>query len=140
MSTAMWAETQRLAERAHGGFAVDIFKCFDQVQRPLLFALLDVGGFPQQVLGPYSRFMNGLTVRNSLAGCLGVPYSRVCSIPQGCPLSMTFLSFLLRPWALMIQSLHAIPRTLADDLSAWTSGPRHLFQIQVCLSLTHRTR
>ena len=45
-STGVWAELRRIEGTPFGGFAVDIYKCFDQVQRPLLTTLLGLGGFP----------------------------------------------------------------------------------------------
>ena len=68
---------------------------------------------------PYMRFLEGLTIYNSVAGSLGAPHQRKCRIPQGCPLSMTMIAFLLRPWIAKIQDIGAKPRVLADDIMVW---------------------
>ena len=99
---------------------------------PASLRVLERSGFPMSILSAYERFMESLIVRNAVAGGLGQPYSRSCSITQGCPFSVTFVSLLLRPW-LLVRSLHGIPRALADDLSAWTSGVRHVLDVRHCL-------
>ena len=83
-STGVWAELRRIEGTPFGGFAVDIFKCFDQVQRPLLTTLLRLGGFPPPLLTAYCSYMDSLTVRNFVACGLGSPCKRPRSIPQGC--------------------------------------------------------
>ena len=51
--------------------------------------------------------------------------SLVVGIPQGCPLSMTFIAFLFHPWALKMRSLQVVPRGLADDLTIYAIGEFH---------------
>ena len=46
MSTAIWAEQCTLNHLDFGGGSTDVFKCFDQIRRPLLYSLLQHGGFP----------------------------------------------------------------------------------------------
>ena len=75
------------------GGTADIFKCFDQLPRPLLDALLKLGGMPPAVLRAYNSFHDNLTVYNALAGGYGKPYGKRMSIPQGCPLSMMLVAF-----------------------------------------------
>jgi hypothetical protein len=82
------------------GSSADIAKCFDQMVRPLVYAIAKAAGMPMRVLEPYQRFMEGMSVRNTISDCLGEPYVRRCGIPQGCPLSMMFLAFVYAhgPW------------------------------------------
>ena len=99
---------------------LDIWKCFDQIVPLLIQVLAGLAGMPTKVLWPYARLMGDIQVANALPLGVGRPYSRPCSIPQGCPFSMTLLALLLRPWLLVIKTYnHVIPRTLADDLSLW---------------------
>ena len=109
-------EVARLEGKDVTGGSADIFKCFDQVQRRLLKRLLMESGFPQRILDPYMRYLEQLNIFNSLAGTLGEPHQRKCSIPQGCPLSMTMISFLMRPWISVVKEIGAKPRILADDI------------------------
>eukprot|EP00969_Alexandrium_andersonii_P370575 15477569-Alexandrium_andersonii.AAC.1 len=94
---------------------VDVFKCFDQVVRPLLAHLLYIGGFPVDILSAYMRFHESVAYRNSLCGGLGEAYTKACSIPQGCPWSMLFAAYIMRPWIARVKSFGAFPRVLADD-------------------------
>ena len=119
------------------GSSADIAKCFDQLIRPLVYAVARTAGMPSRVLLPYQRYMEELTVRNSISGSLGKPYVRRCGIPQGCPLSMMFLALVLRPWTLTMQSLGATPRILADDLMLLTSGNNHVSKMQRAINATH---
>ena len=66
--------------------------------------------------------MESLKVYNTVKGGVGPPYSRACGIPQGCPLSMTMVAFLMRPWVGLVKSIGAKPRVLADDIMVWEDG------------------
>ena len=83
-------------EQITGG-AVDIYKCFDQICRPLLHRVMSLSGFPPALLRTYQNFHENLVFHNSLASTLGLPHTRRCGIPQGCPLSMTLIALFLRP-------------------------------------------
>ena len=50
------------------GGAADIYKCFDQLSRPLIYMILEKAGMPEQVLGAYRKFLEELTVYNTVAG------------------------------------------------------------------------
>eukprot|EP00969_Alexandrium_andersonii_P127776 5647497-Alexandrium_andersonii.AAC.1 len=76
----------------------DIWKYFDQISRGLLYALLVLSGFPPRVTQAYAAYVEQVKYYNSLALGLGTPYQRRMSIPQGCPLSMSFATLLLTPW------------------------------------------
>ena len=118
-------EYARLNNIDLAGAGVDIYKCFDQVLRPLLYKLLEEAGFPKRILQAYSNFMTNLLIHNMVAGSLGQPHRHPCGIPQGCPLSMMFIAFLLRPWIIMMRKADATPRILADDLLVFASGDGH---------------
>ena len=70
------------------------------------------------------RYLEDMTVFNCVAGTLGEPHKRLTSIPQGCPLSMTMVAFLMRPWIGVIKEIGATPRVLADDILVWDDSPQ----------------
>ena len=75
------------------GGALDLYKCFDQVIRGLLYVLLLCSGVPASIVSAYSRFQEQSQIYNSISGALGQPHKHHCGIPQGCPLSMIFITF-----------------------------------------------
>ena len=93
--------------RLHGidysGGAADIFKCFDKVQRPIVYKVLQLAGMPTRVLNAYRNFQEAVMVRNTVDGGLGEEYSKPTSVPQGDPMSMMVTSFLLRAWVVQMQ-------------------------------------
>ena len=86
------------------GGAADLEKAFDQIQRPLLTHLLKEVGMSERILDTYMRFAEHLIVQNAIGDGLGHAYKRKCSIPQGCPMSMLMMAFILKPWVSMMQS------------------------------------
>ena len=80
---------------------------------------------PTKVLNAYKRYQEGLLVRNAVADGLGLPYRKPCSIPQGCPMSMMIVAYIMRPWVLMMRSINVVPRVLADDFLVPARGERH---------------
>ena len=48
-----------------------------------------------------------------------------CSIPQGCPFSMTMIALLMVPWINLMRELKVGPRVLADDLMFTAHGVGH---------------
>ena len=115
-------EVARLEGDSITGGSADIFKCFDQVQRRLFKRLLRESGCPDRIVEPYMRYLEQMQIYNSVAGTFGEPHKRLCSIPQGCPLSMTMIAFLLHPWIEIIKEIGANPRVLADDIMVWSDG------------------
>ena len=128
-----WLFTAQQAERARSEgdpFAVtacDLYKCFDQSNRTLLYGLLARAGMPSRLLLPYMAFMENAQFRCVLSAGVGQPERRKCSIPQGCPWSMMCVGMLVTPW---LRGLTAISpnvrgRALADDLLITTGlqGP-----------------
>eukprot|EP00969_Alexandrium_andersonii_P220973 9759389-Alexandrium_andersonii.AAC.1 len=65
--------------------------------------------------------MEGLGSKNGLGESLGQRYSRVCSLPQGCPRSTLAVSLLIRVWITQLRPIGMDVRSLADDLllSCW---------------------
>ena len=86
-----WWETAFHLEhhKLHGvpslGATCDIYKCFDQIFRPLLVHIARIAGFPTHILEAYARYQNDLIVHNGMAMGLGEGHKRQCGIPQGCP-------------------------------------------------------
>ena len=53
--TTLQIEHCRLHQKDFSGNATDIFKCFDQLERPLLYHVARIAGFPVQILDAYAR-------------------------------------------------------------------------------------
>ena len=94
-ATALEVEEARLQEEEFTGGVADIHKCFDQLLRALIYRLLEDGGFPKRVLRAYSGYLDHVQIHNSLMGCIGRGYYKGCSIPQGCPLSMMVMGYIM---------------------------------------------
>ena len=89
--TALTIEKHSVDNTPYAGRATDIFKCFDQIVRDLVYYLADVAGMPKKILNTYRRYQEALRTRNAVAGGLGTPYTRFMGIPQGCPMSMMII-------------------------------------------------
>ena len=72
-ATAIEIETCRLLGMQYTGGAADIFKCFDQIQRPIVYRIMQLAGSPRGVLKAYSTFQEALEIRNTVTGGLGEP-------------------------------------------------------------------
>ena len=116
---------QRLAGQDVAGGSVDIYKCFDQVNRKLVQRLAEKAGMPKRILEPYMRYIDNLQIRYQVADTIGLAHAERCSIPQGCPFSMTMVALLMRPWVKVMAASEVQPRVLADDLMFHTSGEGH---------------
>ena len=127
-----------LGEDFAGAAVADIYKCFDQIQRPLLYETLRKAGMPGEILGAYKKFQEAMKVRNTIAGGLGEEHVRKTSIPQGGPFSMMNVALLMRPWMMQMKACAATPRILADDLQILTTGPRHHENLTYAFDLTHK--
>ena len=124
-STALLQESIMLQGESFTAGSVDLMKCFDQLLRPLLYALLQKGNFPKPVLTAYRSFLENMQVHNVVCGHIGKSHRHACGIPQGCPLSMLMVAFLFRPWVNMVKTMSATPRILADDILVAAHGPTH---------------
>ena len=116
--TALILELAKLQDNPLTGGGTDIFKCFDQIPFDLLLDLLIAGGCPGKIVKAYGNFHRDLIYHNSVAGSLGKPHRHFCGIPQGCPLSMTWIAFLLVPWVHAVRQVNAfLVRSLTMSLS-----------------------
>eukprot|EP00973_Karenia_brevis_P003449 475534-Karenia_brevis.AAC.1 len=98
-------ELAKLSGIPYIGGALDLLKCFDQIIRPLLYMILSLAGFPAPVLTAYQNYHEHVWVYHSFNNNLGTAHRHRCGIPQGCPLSMVFVSLLLRAWIIQIDAL-----------------------------------
>ena len=73
--TAMLVEQCTLKKKDYTGGAADVYKSFDQVQRPLMYEILRKGGMPEKVLKTYEQFLERLEVRNMVGRTRGRPAS-----------------------------------------------------------------
>ena len=69
--TALVIENCLLKGEEFTGGAADIYKCFDQIDRTLLYRILEEAGLPKRILKAYKDFLEGLEVYNTVAGGLG---------------------------------------------------------------------
>ena len=106
-TSALLVEWCKMTGAEFSGGSADIYKCSDQILRPLVRKVLGEAGMPTMIIDTYMKFLEKLTVRNTVAGGLGEPYGRPASIPQGDPMSMMVVAILLRPWILQMRS-HAL--------------------------------
>ena len=118
--------------------ATDIYKCFDQMSRQVILLVAARAGAPPALLRAWCSFLDRLTVHNCLAATIGRGYSRGASIPQGCPLSMVWLSLVLRPLVINIRAMGCIPRALADDLMAYSVARDHWRRLKAAGEYTHQ--
>ena len=137
-TTAVEIELCRLLDIDYSGGAADIFKCFDQVQRPIVYKVLQLAGMPARVLSAYQSFQEAVMVRNTVDGGLGEEYSKPTSVPQGDPMSMMVTSLLLRAWVMQMKAYAVKPRVLADDLQILSQGLNHLKNFEYAFSKTHK--
>ena len=128
--TALDLEEHLLNGTPFSGAGVDVFKCFDQIVRDLVYRLAETAGMPSKVLRTYKKYQEGLQTRNAVAGGLGTPYKRFMGIPQGCPMSMMIIILILRAWLIEMRETNVKPRDLADDLLMVASGPQHEHSIK----------
>ena len=72
-----------------------------------------------------AAFMESVRIRGSYGLGLGEGTKRRFAIPQGCPLSLTFLCLLTRIWVLFIQATcpYTSVRVVADDLMLVSEFP-----------------
>ena len=75
-STSLEAEHAILHDLPLVGAIADLYKCFDQIIRGLLYALLAMAGLPPQILIAYINFMETTLIYNSIGDSYGL----------GCPL------------------------------------------------------
>ena len=137
-ATAVALEPATATGRHYTAGAVDIMKCFDQLQRPLIYELARKAGMPEAVVATYEAYQENMKAMNSLAGGLGKPYRKPASIPQSCPLSMALIGLLMTPWIRMMEAGQEQPRVLADDIFLLAVGDGHAARFERSFDITHR--
>eukprot|EP00969_Alexandrium_andersonii_P169036 7471607-Alexandrium_andersonii.AAC.1 len=71
--TAFIAEQAKLKGCNFTVAALDIYKCFGQLSRPIIYAMMLASGWPPGVLLGYSSTMEGMSMRGVYGGGLGGP-------------------------------------------------------------------
>jgi hypothetical protein len=82
-------------------------------------------GMPERIAEPYFRFIGDIEVRYQIGAKIGKARQERCSIPQGCPFSMTMVALLMTPWVKLMRDNQVDPRVLADDLLFTAQGKHH---------------
>ena len=130
-------ELHKLKDQHYCGGVADIAKFFDQIVREIVICLAEAAGMPKNVLTAYTSFLQNLKVHNILAGGVGMPYQRRCGIPQGCPMSMTMVALIMRPWIMLMRENGVQTYILADDVLILAKGPNMLHNFAKALNQTH---
>ena len=118
-------ETLRLQGKNITAGSIDVYKCFDQLNRKLIYRLAKEAGMPKQILETYFQCIDSLDVRFQIGKTLGEAHRDVASIPQGCSFSMNMVALLMRPWIMKMKKKGIEPRTLSDDLLFYAYGNDH---------------
>ena len=79
--TGLTLEDYQLSCTGFSGSAADIFKCFDQVSRPLLYHIAKIAGLTSCSLQAYIQFQETLKIHNTLALGVGEAHQRENGIP-----------------------------------------------------------
>ena len=104
MDVCSLLEDLKLGQKHYCGSTADIAKFFDQVRRQLVYHIARAAGMPQPVLIAYQNYLDNLMVYKCLAGDIGRPYLRRCSISLGCPFSMAMVALIMRPWIMIMRA------------------------------------
>ena len=80
---------------------------------------------PARILHPYFDYINNFKVKFQVGKTIGEEHQDGCSIPQGCPFSMTMVALLMMPWLNLMKDIGVQPRVLADDLMFTAAGTGH---------------
>ena len=59
-------ETFRLQGKSITAGSIDVYKCFDQINRKLIYRLAKEAGMPKQILGTYRQYIDNLDIRSKL--------------------------------------------------------------------------
>lgn len=124
--TALVAELRKLTHTKFSGGAADIYKCLDQIVRPLIYKLLEEASMPDRILETCKKFLEALVVHKTIGGGLGGAYTKPTSIPQGDPMSMMVTSLLLRPWVEQMKCVAAEPKKARKHFHASDLTHAHL--------------
>eukprot|EP00973_Karenia_brevis_P088597 12285032-Karenia_brevis.AAC.1 len=82
--TALDIEYKKIMKRHLSVGSIDVFKCFDQILRPLIIRLATAAGMPRGVCKAYEGYISKMTVMFQIGKTLGAEHEDRASIPQGC--------------------------------------------------------
>ncbi len=109
---ALLFEGLRLKGIKVSGGTIDVYKCFDQLLRPLIDELAAKAGMPSKIRAAYIKFIENMIIQMQVGATLGKEHHHRCSIPQGCPFSMMMVALLMRPWIKLMEA-HNVEACLA---------------------------
>ena len=81
-----------------------------------MYLLASTAGMPARILDPYLRYIDNLNIRCKDGPTIVVSHGDECSIPQGCPFSMTMVANWMLPRIHLMRGLDVEPMVLADGL------------------------
>ncbi len=125
LKTAIDLEFARVNNIQIAGGSIDVYKCFDQLNKPLIIQLAKEAGMPARVLTAYANYINNMQVHFQVGNSVDQPHQDKASLPQGCPFSMTMVALLMKPWLSKMHQAKVTPRCLADDLMIVATGHEH---------------
>jgi len=82
--TALKVELDSISGCHTSGGSIDIFKCFDQINREFIYALCVEAGLPTRILLPYFAYIDNMRIRYQVGKTIGSEHQDLCSLPQGC--------------------------------------------------------
>ena len=129
LNTALQLELAQLSDQLVAGGSIDVYKCFDKINRDLVYKIASDAGMPLRILDAYFRYIDALQNRYQVGDSVGSAHLDRCSIPQGCPFSMTMIALIMLPWIKLMRSLDVEARVLADDLMFTAVGKGHRARI-----------
>ena len=81
-NTAVFSELHMSNDQDVAGGSIDIYKCFDQLNRALLKQLASKAGMPKRVLEPYFRFIDNIDTRFQVGKQLGQAHKTDVASPK----------------------------------------------------------
>jgi hypothetical protein len=85
--TALFNELGLLKGRDISGASIDVYKCFDQIDRDLAKEILRMSGMPKRVLHPYFNCIDNLNVRFQVGKNIGKEHKDIYRLPPLPPTS-----------------------------------------------------
>ena len=101
--TAILIEEALLKQLKVARVSVDVLKCFAQINREIVRKVAQKAGMPIRILDAYFKYIDNLNIRFQYGDKVGKAHKRRCSIPQGCPFSMTMVALMFVPWVNLIK-------------------------------------
>ena len=106
--TALHIEQAITNKQLVAGGSIDVFKCFEHVNRELIYLLAQRAGMPSRNLTAYKSYLEGMEIHFQVGKAIGVQHKDRASIPQGCPFSMAMVALLTKPWLSVMHNAHVI--------------------------------